>query len=240
MAFKYQLQEDLDLQASYEGFMDILKSMANKIKDGFSTTLKKITDITTRGVSAAQSSDWNHVLGKVNPICNENNRILTFKQAMDLMTKSVPVIIEDTKKVVLVYNQTKPADELPKQEELDKIKEDIDKYTDETVCDGQPWGPNFSGNSGCNWSSTNTRQFISIYLKTTKTGLPQDVIKLTAEDRQQEETPEGVKAINEVRWLVKAYGKCIAETSKTVVKLSDTCGQREDSNNPTPEQSYVS
>ena len=219
--------------------MDVLKSVAGKVKDGFAATLKKITDITTRGVDAAEHSDWQHVLGKSNPFCNDVTRILTFKQAMDLMYKSVPVIVDNTKKVVLIYNRVKPVTELPSQDDLDKIKTSIEENTDLTKCDGSQFGPSVSGNDGCNWSSSNTRQFITIYLKTAKTGLPQEVVKLTGEDKH-EESAETIKVINEARWLVKAYGKCIAESSKTILQLAATCGKRDEYGGPTSDQTYVS
>ena len=226
--FKYQLSSELALQASYEGFMDVLKSVAKKVSDSFAGTLKKITDVTAKGIECVQTTRWNMVLGLSNPICNETLQILTFAQGKVILENILPEIVNTAKTIVLVYNKTKPISDLPDQSVIEKIKEQMMTNMDYSRCDGMSFGPGYSGNSGCNWTTTNTKWFVDQWLRLAKTGLPQDFIKITDDSNNQDTSPEVVKSVGMAKAFTKAYGKCIAECAKTILKLADTCGSREE------------
>ena len=218
---------NIDLE-SVEGFMDLVKSVANKVKSGFASTLKKITDITERGVSAAEKSDWDHVLGLGNPSCSENDKLLNYRQANALLNTTIPAIIDDAKKIIPVYNKSKTVDELPKPEEMKKITGQITDNTDYSVNFGMAYGPNGSGNVECDWRSGHSKSFASQYVRRVKEGMPQEVIKMTSTEQSADTSVEATRSVAAARWFIKAYGKCLAEISKTIVKLSATCGQTEE------------
>ena len=218
---------NIDLE-SVEGFMDLVKSVANKVKSGFASTLKKITDITTRGVAAAEKAPWQHVLGLNNPNSNENDKILNFKQADHLLNTTIPAIVEDAKKVIPVYNKSKPVEDLPSTDEFKKITDDITSHTDYSVNYNQFYGPTGDGNTGCDWGESHSKAFASQYIRKAKEGLPQEIIKMTSNENNADTSVEATRSIAVARWLVKAYGKCLAEISKTVIKLAYTCGLTEE------------
>ena len=227
-------QEEMGLetesfQVSVEGFMDLIKKAADKIKSGFSATLKKITDITTRGVNAAEKSNWNRVLGLGNPSNTEESHILTYNQATHIVTKTIPRIVQDSKQIVPVYNKNKTVEDLPKAEEAKVITEEIEKQTDWTVMSNMAYGPTADGNTGCGWSRQNTKTFMPKFLSVARAGLPPEVIKMTSDGEQSADTSvEATRSVAMAKWFIKAYGKCLAEVSKTVIKLADTCGMTED------------
>ena len=226
--FKYQLSSELALQASYEGFMDILKSVAKKVSDNFAGTLKKITDVTARGIEIVQTTRWNMVLGSENPVCNETLHILTFTQGKTILEDILPEIVNTAKTIVLVHNKTKPISDLPDQSTIDKIREKMTSCMDYSRCEGMSFGPNYSGNAGCNWTNSNTKWFVDQWLRLAKTGLPQDFIKITDDSNNTDTSPEVVKSVGMAKAFTKAYGKCISECAKTILRLADTCGSRDE------------
>ena len=220
--------ETENLQITLEGFMDFVKKVASKIKSNFAYTLKKITDITTRGFNAAKTSDWEHVCGGSNPFCDDSTRLLTYSQAMDLIDKTVPKIIEISKRVVPVYRKTKTVADLPTPEEITALTDKITECLDYSKCNGLQYGPNLSGNAGCGWNASNTKNFVGKYITVVMNGLPKEVVDIAGTENPIDTSEEVTKSIGEARWFIKAYGKCLAEASRTILALSRTCGTRDD------------